>query len=169
MNPQEEIQQLEGLIDQLLSALQEILASGEILSDEFQAMLAQELELTVNRIAQLQSANPVEGLPPPNNPPPQDQIQQGMPSSNVEGFAYDDNTGRLLVRFLGQHPNRNGPIYAYSGVPREIFDLFQSGAVPARTDGHNRWGRWWRGKVPSLGASLFTLIKNRGYQYQRLT
>ena len=77
--------------------------------------------------------------------------------------------GRLLVRFLGDHPNRNGPVYAYGGVPREVFDMFQKGAVPARTDGQNKWGKWWKGKVPSIGASLYTLIKQRGYPYQRLS
>ncbi len=167
MNPNEEIQLLEQLLDQLLQGIQDVLMSGEILSDEFQGMLAQEIETTVNRIDQLRSENPAESLQPSTQEQQKPQTA-GMPSSNVEGFAYDDKRGRLLVRFLGKYPQRNGPVYAYGGVPKQIFDLFQKGAVPARTDGQNKWGKWWKGKVPSLGASLFTLIKQQGYPYQRL-
>ena len=161
-----ELQELEALLQELMQAIQLVMQSGEVLSDEFQGELARTLGLLVDRIDQLGGAQtpPV----PPTTQTGQEPLTQAMPSSNVEGFAYDDRTGRLLVRFLGQHPNRNGPIYAYNGVPREIFDMFQTGAVPARTDGQNKWGRWWRGKVPSIGASLYTLIKNRGYPYQRL-
>ena len=162
MNPQEEIQLLESLIDELLAGIQDILVFGEILSDEFQGMIAQELETTLARIEELRAAD-VGGLI--NRPP----IGQGMPSSNVEGFSYDDKNNRLFVRFLGEYPNRNGPVYSYENVPKVIFELFQSGAVPARTDGQNKWGKWWRGKSPSLGASLYTLIKTQNYPYQRLT
>ena len=91
-----------------------------------------------------------------------------MPSSNINSFGYDEDTGRLLVKFQGDYPQENGPIYAYGGVPKQIFDLFRRGAVPARTHGQNRWGRWWEGKVPSMGASLYTLIREGGYPYQRL-
>jgi len=141
---------------------------GGSLNVESQQALAQLLQGILEVIQQ--NENPVEGLPPePPSTPNQSDIQQSMPSSNVEGFAYDDKSGNLLVRFLGDHPNRNGPVYSYSGVPREIFDMFQQGAVPARTDGKNKWGKWWKGKVPSIGASLYTLIKNRNYPYRRLS
>jgi KTSC domain len=96
-------------------------------------------------------------------------LPESGPSSNIESFGYDEKNGNLMVRFLGDHPNRNGPIYSYQGVPKQIFDLFRIGAVPARTDGQNEWGEWWKGKVPSLGASLHTLIKGGGYPYQRLS
>jgi hypothetical protein len=136
------------------------LASSMIdeLDDATMLALAELLNSAAARLAQDQN--------PPSEPGP---LQPAMPSSNVEGFAYDDNTGQLLVRFLGEHPNRNGPIYAYGGVPKKIFDLFRSGAIPARTDGQNKWGKWWKGKVPSIGASMFTLIKNGGYPYQRIS
>lgn len=139
---------------------------GGNLNPATQRALAEFLQNILSFITE-QQQNPVEGLPPQSGQ--QQQLTQAGPSSNVEGFAYDDKSGRLLVRFLGEHPNRNGPIYAYNGVPKEIFDMFQQGAVPARTDGHNKWGSWWRGKSPSIGASLYTLIKNRNYPYQRLT
>jgi hypothetical protein len=107
---------------------------------------------------------------PPITPPgghPQD-IQEAMPSSNIEGFAYDDKTGRLMVRFLGKHPERNGPVYAYQGVPPNIADIFMRGAIPAKTNGKNKWGRWWQGKYPSMGAAMAHVIKAGGYPYQRM-
>lgn len=162
-----ELQELETLIHQLLQTIQQVMQSGEILSDEFQGELARTLELLVNRIDELRTQEPVETLQPQAGQQP--PLEQGMPSSNVEAFGYDDDNEKLLVRFLGKYPNRNGPVYAYEGVPKNIFELFQRGAIPARTDGQNKWGRWWRGKVPSLGASLYTLIKNEGYPYQRLS
>jgi len=166
MNPAQELSSLEALLDELLNTIQEVLQSGEILTDELQQTLAQEIEFMFDRINELRSQNPVETLSPQVGKQP--QLTQGMPSSNVESFGYDDKTGRLLVRFLGEYPNKEGPIYGYEGVPKQIFDLFQKGAVPARTDGKNKWGKWWKGKVPSLGASLYTLINKGGYPYKRL-
>jgi len=156
-----ELQELEGLLQELLQVIQLIFNSGEILSDEIQGQIAQTLELLYNRIEALRAEV--------NGPISTPEITSGMPSSNVEGFAYDDKTNRLYVRFLGKHPNRNGPIYSYEGVPPVMFDLFRRGAVPARTDGQNKWGKWWKGKVPSLGASVYTLLKLGGFPYQRLT
>lgn len=163
MNPQEEIALLEDLIDQLLKGIQDVIQSGEILSDEFQGMLAEELDFTTQRIDQLRSQEI------PSIPTPEPQLGQSMPSSNISKFGYDEKNGRLLVQFLGKYPDPNGSVYAYGGVPKQIFDLFRMGAVPARTEGKNRWGKWWKGKTPSMGASLYTLIKTANYPYQKLS
>lgn len=161
-------QQLETLLDELLRGVQDVLMSGEILSDEFQGVIAQEIESLVNEIDQL-----ITQEQPPLNPDltPQEQpiLDESYPSSNVNSFGYNPDTQQLYVKFQGDYPHENGPVYAYEGVPQVIFDLFQKGAVPARTDGENDWGSWYKGKVPSLGASLFTLIKNGGYPHQRLS
>ena len=106
----------------------------------------------------------------PSAPPPEiPDLETTMPSSNINSFAYNPDSEEMFVKFQGDYPLENGPVYKYGGVPKVIFDLFQRGAVPARTEGSNDWGEWWEGKVPSLGASLFTLIKNGGYPYTRLT
>ena len=55
MNPVQELEMLEELIDELLAGIQDVLQSGEILSDEFQGAIAQELEQTTNRIDQLRN------------------------------------------------------------------------------------------------------------------
>lgn len=90
----------------------------------------------------------------------------GMPkapinSSNVYGFSYNPSKNLLRVRFQG------GGIYEYTGVPPAVFKIFQRGAIPARTSGQNKYGRWWVGKKPSLGATFFNLIRDR-FPYQRV-
>lgn len=159
MNPEE----LRELIQELVQAVTLAMQSGEQLPDEFLGQIAQTLELLYNRLEQAEGQAP--GAP---QPPVQPDMQQSMPSSNVEGFAYDDRSGTLYVRFLGRHPNRNGPIYSYDNVPPVMFDLFRQGAVPARTEGRNRWGSWWRGKAPSMGASVYTLLRLGGFNYRRV-
>lgn len=154
----DELQNLQTLLQELLNGLQDVLQSGEVLSDEFQGLIAEELNYLTSKIDSLQQAT----IPIP-------EMEEAMPSSNVSAFRYDDKTGQLLVQFLGKYPNRQGSVYSYSGVPKIIFDLFRRGAVPARTDGRNRWGKWFKGKVPSIGASLYTLLKQSGFPYQKLS
>lgn len=157
----DELQEFEALLSELLQALQAVMQGGEPLSDEIQGAIAQTLELLYNRIEQLRGEAPTA-------PAQQPELQQSMPSSNVEGFAYDDKTGKLFVRFLGKHPDRNGPIYSYDNVPPVMYELFRRGSVPARTNGQNKWGKWWQGKVPSMGASVYTLLRLGGFPYQRV-
>lgn len=163
-----ELQELEDILRTFLFAIQETLESGEVLSDEFQGEIANTLGLLWNRIEELRSQ--VEpSLTPPAPPQPQDdEFERSMPSSNVEGFAYDPKNQRLYVRFLGKHPDPNGPVYQYEGVPSNIFDIFRRGAIPAKTNGRNKWGRWWRGKYPSMGAAMYHLIRAGRYPYQRV-
>lgn len=89
--------------------------------------------------------------------------QAPLDSSNIYGFQYDPSSGYLKVRF------QSGSVYSYYGVPPGIFKVFQQGAVPAKTSGQNQHGRWWQGKIPSLGAAFYELIRSGGYPYQRLS
>ncbi len=92
-----------------------------------------------------------------------DGIQQApIESSNIYGFRYDPNSGKMKVRF------QSGSVYEYNGVPPAIFRIFQHGAIPARTTGRNQFGQWWTGKFPSLGAAFYQLIRQGNYPYQRL-
>lgn len=98
---------------------------------------------------------------------PSGEVQQGIPhaplnSSNIYGFAYDPRTSVLRVKFQGDG------VYEYEGVPPAIFKIFQAGAIPARTNGQNQYGRWWIGKNPSLGASFYQLIRDR-FPYQKVS
>ncbi len=143
--------------------------SGSGLNVESQRALG---ELLQNVLQLIQQQGEGGTQPEPPITPPRGQhpgIEEAMPSSNIEGFAYDDKTGRLMVRFLGKHPNRNGPIYAYQGVPANIADIFMRGAIPAKTNGKNKWGSWFQGKYPSMGAAMAHVIKAGGYPYQRMS
>ena len=83
MNPEQEIELLEQLIDELLAGIQDALQSGESLSDEFQGALAQELEATTQRIDQLRS-----------------EIGQRQPSGQVQ--TTPSNDAQLLWILSGQ-------------------------------------------------------------------
>ncbi len=85
-----------------------------------------------------------------------------LQSSNIWGFRYNPKSGKLLVKF------NSGSVYGYEGVPPFVFKIFASGAIPAKTNGQNSHGKWWKGKSPSLGASFFSLVKMGGYPYTKL-
>jgi hypothetical protein len=161
-------QKINDLKNSLREIVQMISAREGPLPEDLKVMLVQVMEHVANRIQELrkEEQQPAEGLPP-SQPIP--ELQQSMPSSNVHSFGYDEDNGKLLVKFQGDYPQENGPVYEYNGVSKLIFELFRKGSIPARTNGSNKWGKWWKGKVPSVGASLFTLIKNGGYSYNRLT
>lgn len=156
---------MDELIDFVERLMDYIQRNGSRLNPETQRALAEFLRQAFE-IIELAGA---EQEPPIQGGGQRPAVPAGMPSSNVKGMNYDPKTGNMLVQFLGKHPNQNGPVYQYPNTPPVIAELLQSGAVPARTDGQNKWGKWWKGKVPSAGASVFTLLKDRGAPYQRLS
>lgn len=223
MNPEQELQLLEQLINELLSGIQDALQSGEILSDEFQGALAQELEVTTQRIDQLrgevgqQSENSTGSVQnnPSNDaqllwilsgqqeqafisylrefPSPETQallanpsllsntiqhLNEMMPagqqphingiqhsdlnSSNIWGTAYDPTSGKMKVRFQG------GSEYEYDGVPENIYRAFSKGNASAKTKGKNKYGQWWIGKNPSMGAAMNQYIKAGNFSYRKI-
>ena len=165
MNPQQEIQFLEQFIDQMISTIHDVLQSGEELSDEFQGQLAEVLGDAMNRLDELQTQEPVEGLPP--NAPP---LEPGsFPSSNINSFKYDPENQQLFVKFHGSQSAESGPTYGYENVPAYIYDVFRRGAVGPKTSGRNKYHTWIKGVTPSLGASMNALIKAGGYNYTRLS
>lgn len=160
-------QVIQALKDALREIMQMIVQNGQPLSDEVKASLAQVMEHVATRIQTLrQEEQGVEGLPP-SQPP---ELEPGpFPSSNINAFKYDPKSQRLMVKFQDRYPGTNGPIYKYEGVPAFIFDVFRRGAVAPRTSGRNAWHRWREGVTPSLGASMYALIRNGGYPYQRMS
>ncbi len=123
------------------------------------------LNAIVRNPAQLtQLVERLEREMPKGAPASQDGIEHApLQSSNIYGFKYDPKSGKLLVRF------NSGSVYGYEGVPPFVFKIFQNGAIPAKTTGQNSFGKWWKGKIPSLGASFHELIKLGGYPYKRLS
>ena len=135
-------QQIEELKAALAEFMQFIQQRDPPLTGELRLMIAQVMEHVGTRIQQLrqQEQAPTDGLTPP--PPEEPPIGQAMPSSNIFGFGYDPENGRLLVKFQGNDGAGQGPVYGYEGVPKVIFELFKKGGVPASTDGQNKWGKW---------------------------
>jgi hypothetical protein len=162
----DELTQLQQLLDELLKGIQDVLMSGEILTDEFQGILAQELEYLTSRIDELRNESPADGLPPTQ--PPEVEPSPNA-SSNINGFQYDPETQNLLVKFQDKYPGQNGPIYSYQGVPPYIYDVFRRGAVAPKTSGRNAWHRWKEGVTPSHGAAMYALIKQGNFPYQRVS
>ena len=154
---------LQQMLQDILAAYDELIQAGEVLTEDVEQALADYINMITGLLEQQ-----AQTAPPTTPPIGAGDIESSMPSSNVEGFAYDDKSGKLYVRFLGKHPNRNGPVYSYDNVPQPMFDLFRRGAVPARTNGQNKWGKWWKGKVPSMGASVYTLLRQGGFNYRRV-
>lgn len=223
MDPNE----LKSLLQELVQGVASVVQSGEVLSDEFQGMIAQTLNSLVSKIDQGGTSPSNETIPAANvltgslsSTPSNDarllwilagqqpqafisylrtfptpatqqllsnpgqlnaiivQLQREMPegqtpvvdgiphadlnSSNIWGAAYDPRTGKMKVRFQG------GSEYEYDGVPRAIFDAFIHGNASAKTKGQNRYGRWWPGKNPSLGAALNQYIKAGAFNYRKI-
>ncbi len=160
----------EEAIEQLKNALREVMQiivnRGEPLSEELKVLVAQAMEHIANRIQQLRQEGEtdtgVNGLPPEIEPSPH-------ASSNINGFKYDPESGQLVVKFQDKYPGTDGPIYSYSGVPKNIYDVFARGAVAPKTSGSNDWHTWKEGVTPSHGAAMHALIKQGGFPYQKVS
>lgn len=214
-------QELQALLKELMQAVQQVMQSGEILSDEFQGVIAQTLGNLFSKIEEAEKNAPPEiaqggventvsadaqllwmlsGQQPQafisylrsfstpatqsllNNPAelnatieqlskmmPQGQqpVIDGIPhadleSSNIWGANYDKKNGKMRVRFQG------GSEYEYDGVPPAIFNAFIHGNAAAKTDGQNRYGRWWKNKNPSMGAAMNQYIKAGKFNYRKI-
>lgn len=158
---------MDELIQYFQSLLQYAEERGASLNAESQRALADFISQLSEIIeTQMQQQSPADGLQP-SQPIP--QLDQGpYPSSNVNSFKYDPTSGTLFVKFHGQDSADSGPTYRYGGVPRNIYDVFSRGRVGPRTSGQNQYHRWIQGVTPSLGASLYALIREGGYPYQRV-
>lgn len=145
----------------LQNLIQQAAEIADQLTPEEMQMVMQVFAEAIRVIQESQSQEaPIEGAQSP--------LEPSMASSNIHSFGYDDKTGELRVKFNGKDQRDAGSVYSFTGIPSVIFDLFRKGAVPARTTGSNRWGKWWRGKVPSAGASFYSLIRTQGYPYKKV-
>lgn len=184
----------EQAINDIKNALREmmqlLIQRGEPLSDELKIKITQVMEHAASRIAQLrqgeenqlqleeaesEQAEVANEMLPPGQPPQPltggevPELEQAPhESSNINAFRYDPKTGKLFVKFQGKYPQQNGPVYAYEGIPKNIYDVFRRGAVAPKTSGSNAWHTWKEGVSPSHGAAMYALIKQGGYPYQKI-
>lgn len=80
-------------------------------------------------------------------------------SSNVKKILYQDETSELTIQF------HSGDIYTYYDINFALFQEVLNGAAICRTAGENRWGSWYVGKTPSVGAAVDQLLD--GVRYTR--
>jgi len=189
-----EIEELEDILDAILRGVQEILQSGETIPLDFQRIIAEEINFLTADIDRLYAEQPTDELPPideieaeqetianeiappaqpPTTPPTGGDIPSltpaPHPSSNINSFRYEPETQQLYIKFQDKYPGTDGPVYKYSGVPQNTFNIFQRGSVAPRTSGANAWHRWEQGKAPSHGASAYALIREGGYPFVRMS
>ena len=158
MNPRQELELLENLMDRLLGSIEGVLSSGEELSDELQGLLAQELRETFSRTEQLRAqiaqedqerqqqeqtqADSVRGLPPASAPSPDAQLLWILSGQQPQAFiSYlrsfpTQNTQQLL----------NNPILLSSTIDH-LNHLMPPGQLPvidgiqhADLNSSNVWG-----------------------------
>lgn len=79
-------------------------------------------------------------------------------SSNVDRLMFNDETNELVVKF------NDGSYYTYFEVDFDIFLKLIEPAALAKTNGENRYGKWWIGK-PSVGAGIHKYLSR--YNYSR--
>jgi len=169
MDPEQLLNALEESLRRIVSATENFITGGGELSPEEEKELADVLRLGGERILELRQAISEEERPIES---PQAQIPQlpkaPHPSSNINSFKYDPDNEQLYVKFHGKDTADSGPTYSYQGVPEYIFDVFRRGAVGPRTSGENKYHRWYKGITPSLGASMYALIKEGPYPYTKI-
>lgn len=86
---------------------------------------------------------------------------ESVSSSNINRLMYNDETRELVIRFNG------GVIYTYFDIDFTEFLGVLNGAGVCRTSGKNKWGEWFVGKTPSVGAAVFRILIRSGKDYKR--
>lgn len=162
MTPEDQINELKNALREVMMLIAE---RNQPVTEDLRLMLVQVMEHVAQRIQQLRG----EGKQVPTALDQQiSSLEPGpYPSSNVNSFKYDYDNGNLLVKFHGKDNADSGPVYAYEGVPKFIFDTFRKGGVAPITSGKNKYHEWIKGVTPSLGAAMYHLIRTN-YPYQRV-
>ena len=153
-------------MDEVIDLLEQLMGQAAELSDELsEEEMAEILRIFQEAVELIQQGNP-QDLSSSTTP----EVPSGQfPSSNVNGYKYDPDTGELLVQFHGPYPQAEGSIYSYKDVPKYIYDVFSKGAIGPKTSGSNAYHTWNRGVTPSLGGSLNALLKAGGFEYSRIS
>lgn len=160
-------QQIQELKDSLREVLMMISERGQPVNEDMRLMIVRVMEHVANRIQELRAQEQGQGAPIRPAPPTEPLTPGPFPSSNINSFDYNYKTGELKVKFHGKDVADAGATYSYSGVPRFIYDVFRQGSVAPKTSGRNKWHSWKKGVTPSLGASMYHLIRDN-YPHQRV-
>ena len=82
-------------------------------------------------------------------------------SSNVKRLMYNSDNMELTVEF------HNGEIYTYEDVMFSEFEDILIGNGICKTDGKNKYGEWYVGKSPSVGAALYEVLVEGSIPFRR--
>lgn len=82
-------------------------------------------------------------------------------SSNVDKIMYNDDTRELVIKFNG------GAYYTYYDIDFAQFNSIFMGEGICRTEGESKWGSWFVGKTPSVGAAVYEILVRSGARYSR--
>ncbi len=91
-----------------------------------------------------------------------------FPSSNINAYTFDPQTGKMLVQFHGKYPNAAGPVYLYDNVSPNEYSIINKGQIAPRTSGKNGFHEWKKNISPSHGASVYALLKEGGKSYRKV-
>ena len=82
-------------------------------------------------------------------------------SSNVKKILYNDETQEMFIQF------QDKSIYTYFDVSFNLFLDVSNGNAVCITNGESKWGNWYVGKTPSVGAAVHKWLINQGVRYKR--
>lgn len=82
-------------------------------------------------------------------------------SSNVDRVMYDDVTKQMTIKF------NEGSIYTYKDVPISLFEDIIDGNGTCISEGSNKWGDWFIGKSPSVGAAVYQRLVEKSWPFER--
>ena len=82
-------------------------------------------------------------------------------SSNVKKIMYNDETKEMFIQF------QDKSIYTYFSVPFQLFLDVSGGRATCITSGENKYGVWYVGKTPSVGAAVHRFLIKKGVKYRK--
>lgn len=82
-------------------------------------------------------------------------------SSNVKKIMYNDETKEMFIQF------QDKSIYTYFNVPFQMFLDVSGGKATCITSGENKYGKWFVGKNPSVGAAVHEYLIKGGVSYKK--
>ena len=114
------------------------------------------------------SQDPIEAAYDRIFTPPEDPKKLGrnvqplriaMKSSNIAGATYDSDTQKLRVIFAPKEKRKGGTVYEYENVDQETWKDMAAGNATPVTEGSSKFGIWFHGKDPSVGAAFAKKIR----------
>lgn len=82
-------------------------------------------------------------------------------SSNVRKIMYNDETKEMFIQF------QDKSIYTYFGVSFDLFLNVSGGKATCITSGENKYGAWYVGKTPSVGAAVHRYLIKQNIKYKK--